>query len=103
MVGSRPHTDRLPPGVARDSAGFVLTGEDVLADGTAAARWPLSRAPLVMESSMPGVFAAGDVRHRSVKRIASAVGEGAIAVQMLHRYLSGETDGTPEAPSGMRP
>jgi thioredoxin reductase (NADPH) len=75
----------LGPDVARDAHGFVVTGQDVLAlDG----KWPLSRSPLLLETSLPGVFAAGDVRFESMKRVASAVGEGAMAVYLVHRYLA---------------
>ena len=79
MIGARPHTDWLPPDIDRDAQGFVLTGAD-LRD----AAWPLDRSPFLLETSMPGVFAAGDVRHGSVKRVASAVGEGSVAIQLLH-------------------
>jgi thioredoxin reductase (NADPH) len=82
LIGARPHTEWLPHEVARDAAGFVLTGPDL----GAAAR-PAGRPPLPMETSVPGVFAAGDVRHGSAKRVASAVGEGANAIQLAHRYL----------------
>jgi thioredoxin reductase (NADPH) len=67
----------------------VLTGAQLLEDGKRPADWSLDRDPFLLESSLPGVFVAGDVRHRSVKRIASAVGEGAMAVQFVHQYLSG--------------
>jgi thioredoxin reductase (NADPH) len=83
MIGARPHTDWLPDSVARDPRGFLLTGADVPDEA-----WPLSRAPLMLETCMPGVFAAGDVRHRSVKRVASAVGQGAAAIQQVHEYLT---------------
>jgi thioredoxin reductase (NADPH) len=76
----------MGPDVARDGHGFVVTGQDVLAlDGM---KWPLSRSPLPLETSLPGVFAAGDVRLDSMKRVASAVGEGAMAVHLVHRYLA---------------
>ena len=81
LIGARPHTDWLPEDVLRDSRGFVLTGSDVPLQESG---WPLERAPLLLESSLPGVFAAGDVRHGSVKRVASAVGEGSIAIQLVH-------------------
>jgi thioredoxin reductase (NADPH) len=84
MIGARPHTGWLPDAVARDGQGFVYTGSDVLA---ASAAWPLERAPLSLETSVPGVFAAGDLRHSAVRRVASAVGEGSVAVQLLHRYF----------------
>jgi thioredoxin reductase (NADPH) len=83
MIGARPHTEWLPPEVDRDARGFVLTGTD-LRDGHA---WPLDRSPLLLETSMRGVFAAGDARHGSVKRVASAVGEGSVAIQLLHRLF----------------
>jgi thioredoxin reductase (NADPH) len=86
MIGGEPRTGWLA-GLARDDRGYVLTGHDLLRDGHAPAGWPLERPPLLLETSIPGVFAAGDVRHRSVKRVASAVGEGAIAVQLVHEYL----------------
>ena len=86
MIGARPHSDWLPADIARDTHGFLLTGTD-LPDGS---DWPLKRRPLALETSMPGVLAAGDVRHGSVKRVASAVGEGAIAVQLLHSLFADE-------------
>jgi thioredoxin reductase (NADPH) len=87
MIGAEPHTDWLEPGVARDERGFVLTGTDVLADETACKIWPLSRTPFLLETSMPGVFAAGDVRHGSIKRVAGAVGEGAASILLISQYL----------------
>jgi thioredoxin reductase (NADPH) len=83
LIGAEPRTDWLDGVVAREQGGHVLTGRDLPAGG-----WPLARAPLPLETSLPGVFAAGDVRWRSVKRVASAVGEGAIAVQLVHEYLA---------------
>jgi thioredoxin reductase (NADPH) len=83
MIGARPRTKWLPAEVDRDSRGFILTGTDLRADRA----WPLDRSALLLESSMPGVFAAGDVRHGSVKRVASAVGEGSVAIQLLHRLF----------------
>jgi thioredoxin reductase (NADPH) len=84
LIGSRPRTDWLPPQLAKDEDGFLLTGDDV---GEA---WPLERQPFLLETSMPGVLAVGDVRHGSVKRVAAAVGEGATAVQFVHRLLAEE-------------
>jgi thioredoxin reductase (NADPH) len=86
MIGARPRTDWLPPEVARDSRGFILTGADLRGD----ARWPLERRPFLLETSMPGVLAAGDVRHGAVKRVASAVGEGSIAIQIVHQLVAEE-------------
>jgi thioredoxin reductase (NADPH) len=87
FIGAAPCTDWLPKEVLRDDKGFVLTGPDLLSDGRPPADWPLDRQPYFLETSVPGVFAAGDVRGQSVKRVASAVGEGAMAVTLVHRYL----------------
>jgi thioredoxin reductase (NADPH) len=89
FIGQQPRTDWLEGTVVRDPGGFVLTGAQLLEDGKRPAGWGLDRDPFLLESSLPGVFVAGDVRHRSVKRIASAVGEGAMAVQFVHQYLAG--------------
>jgi len=83
FIGASPRTDWLSGVVARDERGFILAGPDVPADG-----WPLQRDPYVLETSVPGVFVAGDVRARSVKRVASAVGEGSMAVSLIHQYLA---------------
>ncbi len=87
LVGAQPRTDWLPAALARDDAGFVLTGPDLSPMGGLPDGWPLTRSPLPMETSIPAVFAAGDVRHGSTKRVAAAVGEGASAVQSAHRHL----------------
>ena len=87
MIGARPHTDWLPESISCDSRGFVLTGNHVVEQGA----WTLERAPLMLETSIPGVFAAGDVRHRSIKRVAAAVGQGAAAVQQIHDHLTRTT------------
>ena len=87
MIGAQPSTDWLPPAVLRDQFGYILTGQDLLKDGTTPADWPLRRHPLPRETSLPGVFAVGDVRHRAINRVASAVGDGAIAIQMAHEFL----------------
>ena len=86
LIGAQPRTRWLGQGIARDQRGFILTGPD-LPTGTAGRRWRPARAPLLLETSLPGVFAAGDVRHRSVKRVASAVGEGAVTIPLIHRHL----------------
>jgi thioredoxin reductase (NADPH) len=86
LVGARPHTSWLPDAVARDRWGFVFTGADLL-EGEVGPRWPLARPPAALETSLPGVFAVGDVRHRSVKRVASAVGDGAVVVAQVHQHL----------------
>jgi thioredoxin reductase (NADPH) len=87
LIGAEPRTQWLPDSVRCDQPGFVLTGTDLLQDGQAHAEWPL---PMFLESSLPGVFAAGDVRHGSVKRVASAVGDGSIAIRLVHDYLRGD-------------
>jgi thioredoxin reductase (NADPH) len=86
LIGARPRTDWLPDEMARDARGYLFTGDDVPGEHD----WPLERQRLVLETSMPGVLAAGDVRHDSVKRVASAVGEGAVAVQLVHSLLVDE-------------
>ena len=88
FIGAAPLTDWLPPAVVRDAAGFVVTGPDLVVDGSRPRGWDLDRDPYLLESSIAGVFAAGDVRAQSVKRVASAVGEGALAVTLVHRYLA---------------
>jgi len=87
FIGAAPGTDWLGKEFVRDDNGFVLTGPDLIVDGQPPAGWPLERQPYHLETSVPGVFAAGDVRGQSVKRVASAVGEGAMAVTLVHRYL----------------
>jgi thioredoxin reductase (NADPH) len=87
FIGASPRTEWLAPDVARDGKGFVVTGQDLLDPGHAG-RWPLPRAPFALETSVPGVFAAGDVRLDSMKRVASAVGEGAMSIYLVHRYLA---------------
>jgi thioredoxin reductase (NADPH) len=87
FIGAAPRTDWLDGCLDRDSRGFVLTGPDLVVDGRRPAGWTLDRDPYHLEASVPGVFVAGDVRADSVKRVASAVGEGAMAVTLVHRYL----------------
>jgi thioredoxin reductase (NADPH) len=86
LIGAQPNTDWLPPDILRDAQGFILAGADVPERHAP----PLARSPFLLETSMPGVFAAGDVRHGSVKRVASAVGEGSIAIQFLHQLFAAE-------------
>ncbi len=89
FIGAAPRTDWLPPSVLRDEKGFLLAGPDLRNEGKLPPGWKEKRDPFLLESSVPGVFVAGDVRHGSVKRVASAVGEGSIAVQFVHQYLAG--------------
>lgn len=86
MIGGKPHTHWLPAEIARDEQGYLITGRDLLDVPTV--RWTHPREPLALETSLPGVFAAGDVRHGSIKRVASAVGEGATTVRLVHEHLS---------------
>ena len=88
FIGAEPNTDWMGGVVKRDERGFILTGRDLLLGGKYPQTWPLERPPFLLETSVPGIFAAGDIRHGSVKRVASGVGEGSIAVQFIHQYLS---------------
>jgi thioredoxin reductase (NADPH) len=88
FTGAEPQTEWLADIVQRDRYGFILTGPQLLEGGKTPKGWPLARTPYLLESSVPGIFAVGDVRSQSVKRVASAVGEGSIAVQFVHQYLS---------------
>jgi thioredoxin reductase (NADPH) len=83
LIGAEPHTEWLQETLQRDGTGYVSTGRDVSLDG-----WPLDRPPMLLEASVPGVFAVGDVRHGSVKRVAAAVGEGSVAIGSVHEYLA---------------
>jgi thioredoxin reductase (NADPH) len=99
LIGAHPRTDWLPPEIARGPSGFLLTGEE-LPDGC---NWPLQRRPYSLETSMPGVLAAGDVRHSSVKRVASAVGEGSIAIQLVQTVLAKVQPGAVRPPEAATP
>jgi thioredoxin reductase (NADPH) len=90
FIGASPCTQWLHGMIARDPDGFLLTGPDLLVGGRRPTGWPLDRDPYYLEGSVPGIFAAGDVRANSVKRVASAVGEGAMAIQLVHRYLEAQ-------------
>jgi thioredoxin reductase (NADPH) len=88
FIGALPRTDWLASVIERDERGFILTGPDLIRDGQRPKGWALDRDPFLLETSVPGLFAVGDVRHGSVKRVASGVGEGSVAVQFIHQYLS---------------
>ena len=88
LIGAEPHTGWVPDEIARDEYGYVVTGKDFSRHGYPHRGWHVERLPLMLETSMPGVFAVGDVRRGSVKRVSSAVGEGSIAIQTIHEYLS---------------
>jgi thioredoxin reductase (NADPH) len=88
FIGALPRTDWLGSLVERDERGFLLTGPDLIRDGQRPKGWPLDRDPFLLETNVPGLFAVGDVRRGSVKRVASGVGEGSVAVQFIHQYLS---------------
>ena len=88
FIGAQPRTDWLGKLIERDERGFILSGPDLLRDGTRPASWTLDRDPGLLETNVPGIFVVGDVRHGSVKRVASGVGEGAVVVQFMHQYLA---------------
>ncbi len=88
FIGAMPRTDWLEGIVERDEQGFILSGSDLIREGKRPKGWTANRDPFLLEASVPGIFVAGDVRHGSVKRVASGVGEGSIAVQFIHRYLA---------------
>jgi thioredoxin reductase (NADPH) len=88
FIGAQPGTQWLAGTVERDERGFILTGPDLMEGGRAPKGWTLERDPFLLETNVPGIFAVGDVRHNSIKRVASGVGEGSVAVQFIHQYLS---------------
>jgi thioredoxin reductase (NADPH) len=91
MIGANAMTGWLPPEIARDSHGYILTGLDAMKQGV----WHHEREPFALETSVPGIFAIGDVRSGSVKRVAAAVGEGGMAISFVHRYLQNSTQSKP--------
>jgi thioredoxin reductase (NADPH) len=95
LIGAEPHTEWLDGTVERDDRGFILTGNDIDPNRDGLSSWPLERAPMLLETSVPGIFAAGDVRHASVKRVTTAMGEGATVVQLVHGHLEAAPDPNP--------
>ncbi len=87
FIGAQPYTEWTAASIQRDPYGFILTGPDLMGDGKRPKGWKLDRDPYWLETNVPGVFVAGDVRQNSIKRVASAVGEGAMAVAFVHKYL----------------
>jgi thioredoxin reductase (NADPH) len=88
FIGAQPRTAWLGDAIERDERGFILSGPDLLHAGKRPASWTLDRDPGLLETNVPGIFVVGDVRHGSVKRVASGVGEGAVVVQFMHQYLA---------------
>lgn len=100
LIGADPHTQWLPAEIERDPWGYVVTGSDLMREGKLPETWPLERPPLILETSMPRVFAVGDARQGSTKRVASAVGEGSVVAEQLHRLLREEPPGPEAARTG---
>ena len=88
FIGTVPHTDLLAGVIDVNQAGFIPTGPDLIRDGRRPKNWRLKRDPYLLETSVPGIFAAGDVRQGAVRRVASAVGQGAVAISFVHQYLN---------------
>ena len=103
MLGGVPLTAWLPEEVERDRGGYLLTGLDLVKDGRVVECWPLDRPPQVLETSMPRVFAAGDVRHGSSNRVASAVGDGSVVIAQIHRLMDDPRPTTESPEEGSRP
>lgn len=87
-IGAEPHTEWLDKIIQRDAHGFILTGLDLFQNELRPQDWSVDRKPFLLETSIPSIFAAGDVRHGSIKRIAGGVGEGSTAIQLIHQYLT---------------
>jgi thioredoxin reductase (NADPH) len=87
FIGAKPHSDFVADVVERNGAGFILTGPDLIYDGRRPKNWRLNRDPFLLETSVPGIFAVGDIRQGAIRRVASAVGQGATAISFVHQYL----------------
>jgi thioredoxin reductase (NADPH) len=87
FIGATPHSDMVADVVERNQYGFILTGPEITQNGHRPASWTLKRDPYLLETSVPGIFAAGDIRQGAVRRVASAVGQGAVAISLIHQYL----------------
>ena len=87
FIGAMPLTTCVADLIECDDRGYILSGADLTLNGRRPRNWPLERKPYLLETNVPGVFVAGDVRHGSIKRVASAVGEGSIAIELIHQYL----------------
>ena len=98
LIGADPHTEWLPDDIERDRGGYLLTGLDLVRDGRVVECWPLERSPQALEASMPRVFAAGDIRHSTINRVASAVGDGSVVVSQVDRLI-----GRPQRAADRRP
>jgi thioredoxin reductase (NADPH) len=92
LIGAVPRTEWLPPEIQRDRSGYLLTGSDLVRDGRLVEGWTAPRAPLGLETSMPRVFAIGDVRHGSTKRVAAGVGDGSVVMTEIYRLSSTEAE-----------
>jgi thioredoxin reductase (NADPH) len=88
FIGAMPRTSAIAELIECDERGFILSGPDLIANGRRPRNWTLQRDPFLLETNVPGIFVAGDVRHGSIKRVASAVGEGSIAIELVHQYLN---------------
>jgi thioredoxin reductase (NADPH) len=87
FIGAKPHSDFVADVVERNQAGFIITGPDLVSNGHRSKKWQLKRDPFLLETSVPGIFAVGDVRQGAIRRVASAVGQGSTAVSFVHQYL----------------
>jgi thioredoxin reductase (NADPH) len=99
FIGAKPRTEFCDGVLARDPGGFIYTGLDLVSEGRPPSGWPPGRLPALLETSVPGIFACGDVRASPVKRVASAVGEGSMSIAFVHQYLALEAAAAEEVPA----